>query len=250
MTTTTTPTDSAPPPLIDAPYVIGGGIGLMHAVAWTDADTAITHAPHQQHRLAVATQCDTTAALMPEWGAFTYDNRHLRRDNRCPTCGWAVALATDTVPAELAAITPDPAALPALTRVLDQPLIAARLCQAILAGADYDRDHPHITDLLGHATAHAPTLIVPEACAEDTCDHRPADQWDNPTWQCPSPDAAAACPTCSVRAGSWAGEWEGQYSTECTVPAPCSVLTTLAGHYGITTGARRHTTTAARAVPA
>jgi hypothetical protein len=233
MTTTVAPDHAAAPPLPQAPYVIGSSAGRMHAVAWTAADAAIKTAPHQRHRLVI-TECDTEANLVTGWGAFTYTNRLLTRDSRCPTCGWAVALAQDTIPAELNAITPDPTELPALTRILDEPLIAVRLCEAILADNDlatyYDRDHEHIRDLLGHATAHAPTLIVPETCAEDDCDHRPDGQ-PLDTWRCP--DAAAACPTCSVRAGMWAGAWEGQYATECTVPAPCSVLTALADHYGI-----------------
>jgi len=244
MTAPTTAADHAnPPPLPDAPYVVGSGPdGLRHAVAWTAANTAAQTEPNQRHR-SVPTECDATATLITGWGAWTYDNPRLRRDTRCPTCGWAVALARDTTPAELAAIAPDPAELPALTRILDEPLLAVRLCQAILTDPDlathYGRDHEHVRDLLGRATAHAPTLTAPEECWDNACDHQPTDHpWDT-TWQCPYPDAAAACPTCSLRNGSWAGEWEGQYATECTVPAPCSVLTTLAYHYGITTGAPR-----------
>jgi|GEM_PF-4150088 len=41
------------------------------------------------------------------------------------------------------------------------------------------------------------------------------------------------CPVCSVRAGGWAGEWEGTYRPECTIPGPCEVLRTMAGHYRV-----------------
>src|SRR5215470_11905098 len=180
MTTTSTPDHSAPPPVPDAPYVIGQSTAgwLMHAVAWAEATAAVQRAPHQRHRL-VATECGAAALLVTGWGAFTHDNRLLSADTRCPTCGWAVALAQDTIAAELDAIAPDPADLPALTRVLDHPLIAVRLCQAILAAGDHDRDDPdpHLRDLLGHATEHTPTLIVPTDCTDGDCDHRPDDQW-------------------------------------------------------------------------
>jgi hypothetical protein len=42
-----------------------------------------------------------------------------------------------------------------------------------------------------------------------------------------------ACQACSLQAGSWAGEWEGQYAVECTIPAPCGVLTALAEYFKV-----------------
>ena len=42
------------------------------------------------------------------------------------------------------------------------------------------------------------------------------------------PDAAVACGACSLQAGGWAGEWEGQFTL--TVPAPCRVLLALTAH--------------------
>jgi len=82
-------------------------------------------------------------------------------------------------------------------------------------------------------------LLVPEDCAEGSCDHGvyEDDHGDkDEVWTCPYPDATVGCAACSVQAGSWAGEWEGQYAEECTVAAPCDVLRALARHCHVPLG--------------
>lgn len=71
--------------------------------------------------------------------------------------------------------------------------------------------------------------------------HCPDDRITDRAWECGLPDGAAriACSGCSLRAGDWAGEWEGVFTTQCSVAAPCGVLTQLAGHYGVLTGGLR-----------
>jgi hypothetical protein len=234
--------------LPDARWLIGVEGALKHAVPRHEAALAMARQA-EGRPWNVPKLCGGPAQLVAGWGAFENDNPRLAF-NRCPTCRWAVAIERDAVQAELDAIAPSSSELPALTRLLDEPLMAVRICQAILAStsasdSEYERDHPHVAHLLGHATAHAPTLAIPEDCANQGCDHRPADRWDGPTWECDYPDADVACGTCSFRAGGYAGEWQDNFSPECFVPAPCSVLTTFAQHYDIALGSRRD-----RATPA
>jgi hypothetical protein len=80
-------------------------------------------------------------------------------------------------------------------------------------------------------TAHTPRILLPEDCADNHCDHDRDDDG-----QCPRPDAALGCAACSVVAGGWAGEWQGQFTTECTITAPCEVLRGIARHYDIEIG--------------
>lgn len=151
-------------------------------------------------------------------------------DRALPYCGWLVALEQNTEHAEIAALAPAADELPALTRLLPDPYLAVRICEAILASDHWDHDHPHRAQLLGHTAAHAPSLLLPEQCAEGACDEAA----EHGT--CSYPDADVGCPACSVRAGAWAGEWEGQFTTECTATSPCDVLRTLARHYDVQLG--------------
>ena len=142
----------------------------------------------------------------------------------CLECVWTVAVRTGTESHELAWL-----------RAHDQPLVAAAAA-AILTAADtgldtagnrvgsgHGRDHPATVQLLTVVAAHAPVKLVDLECTDQCCDHRPD----------PCPVTATACPVCSVRAGGWAGEMEGIFEPECTIPSPCEVLRTLAGHFGV-----------------
>ena len=126
----------------------------------------------------------------------------------------------------------------AIARSGADPMLAVRVCQAILrsaldedaAGYDPDGlDSPVIAQLLTLATAHRPVLYVSEACAEGDCETPP----ESPGAGCGCPGAAAGCGACTPHAGLWAGEWEGTPLPGLLVPAPCSVLTVLAARYDI-----------------
>lgn len=221
-------------PATVVPYQIGVcPDGLRHAISEASADRAVLDAPHCRNRYA-RTECDRVAVLVPSWGAFSHTNRFMQGE-ACPACAWKLALERHAVDDELAAIAPAPGKRDALERLIGDPLLAVRLCRAILdtTDRDYDTDSPQLIRLLAAATAHAPQLGLPEECAEGSCDHRPVEAWDDRNWECPYPDATANCGVCSVLTGPEAGEWEGFYTPECTVAAPCSVFTALTDHYRI-----------------
>lgn len=194
----------------------GSGGGLWHAVERT-----VTACPGQQapdrtgDRAAVRgiARCGATVEVVAKFGVF---DRSRRPDSTCLDCVWTVAVRTGTEDRELAWL-----------RTQHQPGVAA-LAEAILAasdapGADYERDSPATQQLLTVVSAHAPVDLIDPECAEQGCEHD--------RQQCPI--TMTACPECSVRAGPWAGEWAGTYQPECTIPGPCEVLRTLAGHYEV-----------------
>lgn len=230
------------PPLVDAAHVVGfDHRGRRHAIEHRDAAAAISAAAEKGHprcprAFPVCRAGQVT--VVPKLGAFDRaTNPQLHARQVCPTCAWTIALETGRTDIELRALTPAAADVEPLRRRLTDPRLAVRLAETILAAAlkpgyDYDLTHPHTVALLAAVTAHAPTLLVPEECAESThgCADRPEDlNTENTTWHCP--DSSVACPACSLRAGSWAGEWEGTFLSECTVAAPCEVLRTLATHF-------------------
>lgn len=165
----------------------------------------------------------------------------------CPTCTWHVATHSasraavpdrDLLEAELAAWGPPAATAAALRRELGVDAdLPARICRAIitrsLTGYAEEITDPRIVALLGTVTAHRPELLVPEECGEDPswCGHRPAELPDSADWTCEFPAAQAACGGCSVIAGPWAGEWEGDF--DIAVGAPCGVLRAVADRYNV-----------------
>ncbi|GAA1983026.1 hypothetical protein [Amycolatopsis minnesotensis] len=235
MTSTDTAGAAAVVTLPDADYVVGGGHGAQHAVEFGRA--ARTLRGEGRWGYLTSAVCEAVVLPVAKWGPWTYDNPRFTGvvgQPRCPACGWLVALAQDTAAAELALLRPTAADLAVLSRLLPaEPLPAHRICAAILADPAYDPDHPHLAQLLGHVTAHTPRVLLPEDCADGGCDH---DRADDEAGHCSYPDASLGCAVCSVRAGSWAGEYEGQFASECTVPAPCEVLRTAAAHYDVAIG--------------
>jgi hypothetical protein len=208
--------------LVDPPMT-GIAAGVWHAVerVWPPR---VPGDPEQG--LAMCGRGGVTA-VAAKLGGFD-PNRY--RDRTCHECAWAAAIRVGTLDAELARLgradrtQTDPALMEA-----PEPL-AARVARAIVAaksapGADCELDHPATVQLLGAVSAHAPTRLIAEECAEGGCEHPGAQ---------PCPTVAVACLTCSQLTGGWAGEWEGMCMPECTVAAPCEVLRTLAAHYGIT----------------
>lgn len=128
----------------------------------------------------------------------------------CPACRWEVAATTNT----------QAAALVAMSDRLAQSVAAAILVWARDEGRDLDDGRT--LQLLAHVSRHEPVLLTAEGCAEGDCDHEDG--------QCPG---NLACQACSLQASGWAGEWEGTYLDECTIPAPCGVLLAIAAHYGV-----------------
>jgi hypothetical protein len=134
----------------------------------------------------------------------------------CPVCRWTVAAVTDDYSTALAELG-HPLARSIATAILDR---SGRLEQGV--------DDPATVQLLAHVSRHAPIALVAEACSEGDCEH--VANGDEPG-KCPD---LLACKACSLQAGSWAGEWEGQYRPECLIEAPCAVLLALGKSAGVT----------------
>jgi hypothetical protein len=213
-------------------YVIGVHQG-WHAIHRPALEYAIGTEPH----LIAAAVCGVSARVTKHG---VYDRAEWPVSGApCPECAWHVAIATRSVERELLLITPDDREAAVLARCGVTPLTAVTVCRAILAAAD-DPAHPAVIRQLAAASAHRPGLAVSEACAEGECEHREAEAEDlGQHEQCSYPEATAVCWECSLLSGSWAGEYEGRLLGECTVRAPCSVLSALAAYYGLTGGSRQ-----------
>ncbi|PZS30209.1 MAG: hypothetical protein DLM59_11525 [Pseudonocardiales bacterium] len=203
-------------------FMIGVDAAGRHVVPAADALLAI--ATSEQHPITGAA-CGARVIVARKWGQYHRNHPVLKSDDRlCPTCVWSAALATGRLEQELDALRPRDITLQVMVQLLPDPQILPRLCRSIIdqLGVD-EQDHPRLIEVLAHATAHRPVLLLPEECGDGECDHQ----------RCTGTDGVLACPACSLLAGGWAGEWEGQYQPECTIAAPCQVLTTLAASYGI-----------------
>jgi hypothetical protein len=219
-------------------YLTGLGEGRWHAVRREDARFARRRARASERPLEALAACRAVASMIACRGVYDRLSPVVAR-RPCRTCAWLLAIETGSTGRELALITPSRAAAGAIARSGADPMLAVRVCQAILrsahdqeiAGDDPDGlDSPVIPQLLTLATRHRPVLYVSEACAEGDCETRPA---ADPDAECGCPGAAAGCGACTPHAGMWAGEWEGTALPGLLVPAPCSVLTVLAARYGI-----------------
>lgn len=223
--------DDASPPIPDVPYMIGiaADLGAFHAVSHDDAMMAVAAGDSRDRREPVSSVCGTPVTIARWWGQFRRDNPYLTARDLCPFCTWDVALEQDTTVDELTALTPTGQQLEAMQRLMPDPLLLVKICQQILTNAEeergYDSDHPIWVQLLGHATAHRPSLLLAEGCADGDCEH------DGDEDCCYRYSTTVACPTCSIWAGPWAGEWAGL--SECVVAAPCAVLPAMADHYGV-----------------
>lgn len=214
-----------PPPIPDVPYVIGLDGGPLHAVRHATAVDAAALVEPGQWLTVARSVCGQPVRIARAWGEFARSNEQLTVHAVCPECEWEAAIESGTTVTVIKAMRLTGADRDAATKAFGVPDLACRLCAAILVGDRYDQDHPHVLELLVHATRHAPVLLMSEGCGEGDCEHEdPAGCYE---------DSIFACAACSVVAGSWAGEWEGQFATECTVFAPCSAFTALLTHYGI-----------------
>lgn len=223
--------------LLDANYVFGVDGGRVHAVNRVRLQTALRHnGPLQADtlpHLPAAAMCGARVVVATAWGPWSRTSPHVQAIGVCPHCAWHVAIDTLSVAEELAALRPtDSSARASFTAAGVELDLVATVCAAVIAAAEAVDDehglyHPRTVDLLAHVTAHGPVLLVGEGCSEGDCDHE-----DGP---CP---ADVSCEACSLVAGSWAGEWAGQYDEVCTVPGPCQVFRLIAEHHGVTVPAR------------
>jgi hypothetical protein len=229
--------------LPDEPYVAG----MCH-------DHEVHAVPREWAQHAIDQQMDGPVAAAAVCGRLTIvmvampSLSEWRSTRLCGYCGWAIAIEAGIIEARLDAITPTGRARDALARLIGDPLVARRLCEAVIGrasgpDADYELGHGATIQILATITRHAPTLGLPEDCAEGDCDHQhagPADQDPNTTigagGECHYPVASAVCPACTLRAGGWAGQWEGQFMGECYIHAPCGVLAAIAAHYNVKIG--------------
>ena len=221
-----------PDALIAVQFVTGVGDGHMwHAIDRDQAEHKVAQAA------GVAAAVCGALARLTKYGV--YDRAALPvAYGPCPLCAWTVAIATSSTERELRLLAPDAHTAGALARASAPAFLAVNICRAVLAhesspDAEGGLDHEATVQILGHATSHRPTLALAEDCAENdrACRHRPPAA-DN-SWRCDYPGAEALCLACSLRAGAWAGELEGDVMDECRVTAPCGVLRALADRYGI-----------------
>ena len=207
--------------LPDVPYLTGVGRG-WHAIDLPSMDYLRT-GPADSVAFAV---CGELVRVAPKFGAYNRVDVPVTH-NPCQACAWTVAAQTGTLEREARLLVPTGNDLTALTRILPDPMLAAKIAQAILADPGWERGDPASIQLIASAAAHAPVLLVPEGCADGDCEHGDGGG-------CDYPDVTAGCQACSLQTGSWAGEWEGQFREECTIPAPCAVLLALAKYAGVT----------------
>lgn len=213
----------------DAELVFGLGRGLHHAVTRRAAE----HAGGRLARGSVAgAVCGEIVQVATSWGAYERGSIYLQHGHVCGPCSWIVATSNGQLPDLIDSIRPAAQHLNVITGALGDPLAGVRLLEAIAAddelGDDLDDLAGEFTrsrraDLLAHAAAHLPAVVVCEDCAEGGASVHGDDE----------PCTAALCLTCTVKSGPWAGEWEGYTLDECVVPSPCSVLRALCEHYKI-----------------
>jgi hypothetical protein len=219
-------------------YLTGLGSGGWHAVPRSRARYARRRARAPEPLEAMAA-CLAPVLVTARHGAYDRVSPVVAR-RPCRLCAWQLAIETGSTGRELALITPARAEAAAIARSGADPMIAVRVCQALLRSAsdsgDEDGDFPGgldspaVVQLLALATSHRPVLYVTEACAEGDCGTCPPGDEPGPTG-CTCRQAQAGCGACTPQAGLWAGEWEGSPLPGLLVPAPCGVLTVLAARY-------------------
>jgi hypothetical protein len=80
-------------------------------------------------------------------------------------CAWTVAIATGSTERELQPITPSDRSAAGLARAGVDPLLALKICRAVLVresspDAENGLDHAATVQVLAHAAAHRPVLVV------------------------------------------------------------------------------------------
>jgi len=209
-------------PLPDADYLTGIQ-DTWHAVSHADADWSI----RRSGRHITTAVCGRPTRLALKYPVYRRGRRPVSY-KPCPECAWTVATARGEIDVEVARLMPGGEDRQVLARLIPDPLIAVTAAAMIVEAAagghgDYELDHPSTIALLAAVERHAPVILTPEDCADGDCEHGDGGE-------CPRPHANAACEACSLQVGPWAGEWEGTFRHECTVPAPCPPLIQLAGY--------------------
>jgi hypothetical protein len=202
----------------DVPFLIGVGRGTWHAVGRESLKYLRTGSADS---VAFA-ECGELVRVAPKFRGYKRGSRPVTY-GPCHLCAWTVAAAggREAMEAEADRLRPTSDTLPAFDAVMADPFIAVNACRAVLAAAaaptgHYDLEHGATLQMLAAIARHAPVLLVGEACSEGEGSHR---------GPCPG---TAACQACSLQDGEWAGEWAGHYRRECTIQAPCAVLSRLA----------------------
>lgn len=191
------------------------GIGVLVGRVWmhaVDLDSAAAREVLGDRRVgrAAVAVCGEPVNLMPGWGPFRRDSRRLRSD-RCPRCGWIVALNQGSADDEIAWYRQRGTESGLFTNVL-----AAILADVSIGTGDSDRglQPGRRSELLAHASLHAPVSSVCEGCAGGG-GHRAR--------ECVG--SQIVCWACTFAAGAG--------GAECVVKAPCSTLMALGEHYGL-----------------
>jgi len=164
----------------------------------------------------------------------------------CRQCAWYTAITTSAIEREIRFQVPAPDDAGRLAGYGVDALAVVKITRAILADPRWDTrpgtrnpDMEAVT-LLACLSAHAPALTYSTSCLEGDC----GCEQENPAVQCPR-TTAAVCVACTPVTGPWAGEMEGRTITGCRVEAPCSIITTLSRHYGVTQATSPYDTPAA-----
>lgn len=220
-------------PLPDAELVFGVSESSgRHAVTHDMAATVVEHSSIRE--AAPWALCGERVGLATKWGSYQSDSPYLAQGRTCWSCAWIVAAERGEVEATIAAAAPGANEIAALTSALGDPLAGVRLLEAIAADDDLPRPwrdgfyrRSQRTDLLALASRHQPSVLVCEECAEAFGESDGAHEGGRCAGE------VVACMGCSPTAGPWAGEWEGTVLHQCMVAAPCSVVRTLCGYYGI-----------------
>lgn len=212
--------------LPDAELVFGLGSSRRHAVTHREALAAIGNGPVRGSKgFAV---CGEIVRIAAKWGAYERDSEYLPGDRACAQCAWIVAAGRDEIAVQIEAAVPLPEEQEVTCEQLGDGLLGVKLLKAIaddrsLADVKGDFVRSSRVDLLALSAAHLPELVVCEQCLEVGNAHQGQ--------RCPA--TLVACMACTATAGPWAGEWESSILTQCTVAAPCSVLSALCAHYNI-----------------
>lgn len=213
--------------LPDAELVFGLGADLRHAVTREMALRAVDDGVIRDG--VVGSVCGELVQLAASWGAYERNSKYLQHGHVCVPCTWIVASTHGRLPELIDSFTPAEKNVDVMAGALGDPLLGVRLLRAIAVDDELGdglvgsfRRSPR-TDVLAHAAAHLPAIVVCEECADDLGEGHGDDE------SC----AAALCMACTLTSGPWAGEWEGFTLDECLVQSPCSVLRAMCDHYNI-----------------
>lgn len=175
----------------------------------------------------VPAECGRTVRISRDWGSFERGNEKVGQLGACARCAWTVAVATGTTGRELEAIrAAGVPVLDALERLLPNPWLYLEICRKLVADMENEGPDGRFVQLLTAATEHRPRVLLDGMCSDGSCDH------DEQPRDCYAEADTVACWACTISAGSWAGEYEGQ--VEVLVSAEeCPVLPSMAKACGV-----------------